>query len=62
MSVKNKIKRKLKKLVKKGLNPKKKFKPLKSGRNTWLGYEEGDDGWVQQSDGGGEQQGGGGAD
>ena len=54
MSIKSKIKRKLKKLVKKGLTPKRKFKKLKFGRNTWLDDEHG---YVQS---GGDQQGGGG--
>ena len=46
----NKRKIKLRKLVKKGLQPKRKFRHYKSGRNTWLGYDEGDDGWVQTTD------------
>lgn len=59
MSLKKKLK--LRKLVKKGLNPKRKYKKkIRPTRTTWLGKKidsedlDGDEGWVQQ-DGGGDQ-------
>tara|TARA_Y100001973_G_scaffold83376_2_gene123552 strand:- start:17656 stop:17814 length:159 start_codon:yes stop_codon:yes gene_type:complete len=49
VSVKRKIK--VRKLVKNGLEPRKKFKARKSNKNKWLENGTSDD-WVQQSNGG----------